>query len=170
MRILKPEPLSATQFSAFGDVIGFEGNILPEVINYGTTKKFNDLAHIDVQEENGDPTTHLYRSNPIGEQLELELMENHPLSSQLFYPLSGRPYLVVVAPPGRLETSQLRCFLAGSNQGVNYRRGVWHHYCLALHEVSDFLVIDRAGPGENCVEAPLDPPVRIDTDRLTLSP
>jgi len=32
------------------------------------------------------------------------------------------------------------------------RPGVWHHYQITLHETSDYLVIDRAGPGENFEE------------------
>jgi ureidoglycolate lyase len=48
-----------------------------------------------------------------------------------------------------------RLFLARNGQGVNYRAGTWHHPLLALGEVSDFLVIDRGGPGNNCDEATL---------------
>jgi ureidoglycolate lyase len=47
-------------------------------------------------------------------------------------------------------------FLASSNQGVNYHKGTWHHYCLALHQVSDFIVIDRGGAGDNCNTVKLD--------------
>jgi ureidoglycolate lyase len=89
-------------------------------------------------------------------------MEVHPLSSQAFFPLSGRPYLVVVAGPGEFEAQNLRVFLAGSHQGVNYRRGCWHHYSLALDSTSDFLVIDREGPGNNCQEVFLDEEIVID--------
>ena len=52
--------------------------------------------------------------------------------SQAFIPLSGRPYLVVVAGQGEFEAKNLRAFLAGPQQGVNYHKGCWHHYSLAL--------------------------------------
>ncbi|MEX0298360.1 MAG: ureidoglycolate lyase [Kordiimonas sp.] len=42
--------------------------------------------------------------------------------------------------------------MADAGQGVNYHKGTWHHYCLALGKTSDFLVIDRKGSGDNCVE------------------
>lgn len=72
-------------------------------------------------------------------------------------PLSNRPYLVVVAPPGPPPAlADVRVFLACSDQGVNYATGTWHHPLLALGEVSDFLMIDRAGPGCNCDEIMLD--------------
>jgi ureidoglycolate hydrolase len=49
-------------------------------------------------------------------------------------------------PSGRVALS---IFRALARQGINFRRGVWHHPLLAL-TASDFLVADRLGPGENC--------------------
>ena len=37
----------------------------------------------------------------------------------------------------------------------NYARGTWHHFLLPLEAESDFLVIDRAGPGDNLDEIEL---------------
>jgi ureidoglycolate lyase len=71
--------------------------------------------------------------------------------------MSGHPYLVVVAPAGEVPTANnLSLFIARPNQGVNYAKGVWHHPLLALGGVSDFLVIDRSGPGNNCDEVQLE--------------
>jgi ureidoglycolate lyase len=49
-----------------------------------------------------------------------------------------------------------QAFLAQRSQGINLHRGVWHHPLFALDQVSDFLVIDRGGPGENCEECSLE--------------
>jgi ureidoglycolate lyase len=84
------------------------------------------------------------------------MMERHPLSSQAFIPMGQQPYLVVVAPCGELDISKIEVFLATANQGVNYHKGTWHHYCLALKEVSDFIVVDRGGEGHNCDVIKLD--------------
>lgn len=35
---------------------------------------------------------------------------------------------------------------------MNYARNTWHHPLLSLEAVSDFLVIDREGPGNNLEE------------------
>lgn len=43
-------------------------------------------------------------------------------------------------------------YIAGAGQGVIYHRGVWHHPLIALAAVSDFIVVDRGGAGENCDE------------------
>lgn len=108
----------------------------------------------------GRPAISLFRAKPL-DRLDLTMMERHPLGSQAFMPLSGRPYLVVVAPPGPLEPAAIQAFLAAPSQGVNYAPGVWHHALLALEAVSDFLVVDRAGPEENCDEVVLEEAVRV---------
>ena len=85
----------------------------------------------------------------------MKIFERHPLGSQSFTPLSGRPFLVAVAPPGDFDPAAIRVFRAGPQQGVNYAAGVWHHYLLPLEAESDFLVIDREGPGDNLDEIEL---------------
>lgn len=158
-RRLKPEPLNAEAFRPFGDVIEARGE--PAAINYGNTQKYADLATIDAR--GGHATTHLYRSTPPTYPFAIRVMENHPLGSQMFVPLSGHPYLVVVAPKGQLDTRAIRAFVAGPNQGVNLAPGTWHHFNLALGGISDFLVIDRDGPGENLEEVTLDGSILLDS-------
>jgi ureidoglycolate lyase len=152
-RVLKPVPLRADNFLPFGDVIGTHGPSY--AINYGATRKYGDLAAIRAASE-GHAVVHLYRSTPPSYPFALRVMENHPLGSQMFMPLSGRPYLVVVAPRGAFDPATLQAFVAAPDQGVNLAPGVWHHYSLALGGVSDFLVVDRDGPGENLEEIALD--------------
>ncbi len=156
MITLKPVPLTRAGFAPFGDVIQAEGaEHYP--INEGTTERYHDLAGVDVAERGGRPLLNIFRGQPRPMPLTLRVMERHPLGSQAFVPLSPRPYLVVVAaagdPPGAAD---LHAFIAGAGQGVNYRRGVWHHPLIALEAESDFLVVDRGGAGENCDEHWLD--------------
>jgi ureidoglycolate lyase len=80
-------------------------------------------------------------------------VERHPLGSQAFFPLGQARYVVIVAPPGEsVSAADLRAFLVNGSQGVNYRPGVWHHVLLVLDKPTDFLVVDRGGPGHNCDE------------------
>ncbi|MDP6205745.1 MAG: ureidoglycolate lyase, partial [SAR324 cluster bacterium] len=53
-------------------------------------------------------------------------------------------------------------FSCSHKQGVNFKPGVWHHPLLVLAEQQDFLVIDRAGEGENLVEQDLASPIMVD--------
>ena len=154
MRRLVARPLTAEAFAPFGQVIDADpARAIP--INYGHTTRFNDLARIDVSAQGGRPAVSLFRSTPPPAPITIRLMERHPLGSQAFMPLDGRRYLVVVAPPGALEPSAIVAFLASGRQGVNYAPGVWHHFLLALEAPSDFLVVDRAGGGDNCDEISL---------------
>jgi ureidoglycolate lyase len=156
MRRLIPRPLTAEAFAPFGQVIDADpARAIP--INYGQTTRFNDLARIDVAAQGGRPAVSLFRSTPLPSPITLRRMERHPLGSQAFMPLGGRRYLVVVAPPGTLVPASIVAFLATGRQGVNYAPGVWHHFLLALEAESDFLVIDRAGDGDNCDEVTLSP-------------
>ncbi len=159
---LAAEPLTRAAFAPFGDVIETDGaEHYP--INNGTTERYHDLARIDVSEAGGRVLLNIFRGQPVSDNpAALSLMERHPLASQSFVPLAGRRFLVVVAPPGAPPSpGDLRAFLARAGQGVNYARGVWHHPLLALDEVTDFLVVDRGGPGHNCDEVPLAAPVAV---------
>ncbi len=137
-------------------------------INYGLTTRFHNLANIDTAAADGKTGVSIFRSTPMAQPMQLTIMERHPLSSQAFYPLSGRPYLVAVAPAGDFDSTAIQLFLAGPQQGVNYYPGTWHHYSLALFEPSDFLVVDRLGEGPNCDEVTLPDSIIIDHGDLPL--
>jgi ureidoglycolate lyase len=155
-RLIKPVPLTAAAFAPHGDVIECANAGERREINYGHTVRFHDLARLDLGADDGRAGVSIFRSTPLPRPIGIKVMERHPLSSQAFYPLSRRPYLVVVAGKGDFNPANIRVFLAGPEQGVNYHAGTWHHFSLALDEVSDFLVIDRLGAGKNCDEIPLE--------------
>ncbi len=158
---LRVEPLTRAAFSPFGDVIEPEAAQRVFAINQGTTQRFHDLALIDTQTEGGRPIVSLCRAQPRDLPLVINMLECHPLGSQAFIPLGDAPFLVVVA---LTPQSPPRAFLASAGQGVNYRRGAWHHPLLALNAVSDFLIIDRGGGGNNCDEVLL--PYEYEISRL----
>ncbi|MBC3883715.1 ureidoglycolate lyase [Undibacterium griseum] len=155
---LIPEPLSRTAFAPYGEVMMLEG-ARHYPINQGTTERYHALACADTQSEGGQTILSVFRAQPRRLPLPVTIMERHPLGSQAFVPLSTDPehaYLIVVAPAGEFEPQQMRAFIARGWQGVNYGKGVWHHPLIALHSVSDFLVMDRMGQGNNCEEVALD--------------
>jgi ureidoglycolate lyase len=150
---LKPKPLTREAFAPFGDVIETE-DAERLLINEGTTERFHDLAKVELG--GGRALINIFRAQPRPSPIAIRMMERHPLGSQAFVALEHRPFLVVVAPPGAPpEAAALRAFITDGNQGVNYHSGVWHHPVLALLQETDFLVVDRGGPGANCDEVPL---------------
>ena len=154
---VQPQPLSAAAFAPFGEVIEAGAQAEQIMINSGHTTRFHALATVGLSGADDRAIISIFRSSPLPRPINIQLLERHPLGSQAFYPLSGRPYLVVVAPPGELDCRNIQVFIASSEQGVNYHAGTWHHYSLALDGVSDFLVVDRTGPGNNCDEIRLSP-------------
>ncbi len=155
-RFLSLEPLTAVAFQPFGDVVDVASAARHFTINEGYAERYDDLARIDVGQAGGRPRLSIFRASPRQPPFALSVIERHPLGSQCFMPLSNRPYLVVVS--GGIDAPDLqtlRCFVVAAGVGVNYAPGTWHHPLLALGAPSDFLVLDRHGPGENCDEVPL---------------
>lgn len=159
MREVVPIPLTAEAFAPYGEVIEASDRARQMPINYGHGTRFHDLARIDVGDRGSHAIVSIFRAKPLEPPI-LKIVERHPLGSQAFVPLTGRPYLVAVAPAGDFDPARLTVFRAAPTQGVNYAKGTWHHFLLALEAESDFLVIDREdrdAPGENLDELELAP-------------
>jgi ureidoglycolate lyase len=152
----KREALTAAAFAGFGEVVEVpeEGGRL---INSGTAWRFDDVAALALDTNGGRALLSLFRVQPARLPLHCSRLERHPMSSQLFLPIGGRPFLVVVAH-GRdaPDPATLRVFVTNGHQGVNYAPGTWHHPAIALDSVTDFLVLGRADaqPDDNCDELP----------------
>lgn len=147
-RLLQVEALTPAAFAPFGDVIDRAAARKVFAINQGSTLRYHALATAELAD--GAVAISLARAQPQALPFVVRMLERHPLGSQAFVPLAGARWLVVVAaspqdPP--------RAFLAEGGQGVQYRRGCWHHPLIALDAGGDFLVVDRIGPGSNCEEA-----------------
>ncbi|WP_020560999.1 ureidoglycolate lyase [Thiofilum flexile] len=152
MRILRPEPLTAENFAAFGQVIELEkAHHYP--INEGLTMRYHDLVQADTSDQNGRTIVNVFRSNPIPLPHKIIKMERHPLGSQAFLPLNSRPFLVLVAPiSDQVQVDDLQLFITNGQQGINLAKNTWHHFQLVLGTQSDFIVIDRGGAGNNLQE------------------
>lgn len=146
------EALTAAAFAPFGDVIAASAATRVFPINDGTAQRFHALGKVDCAAQDGHALISLVRATPRAMPFTIHQLERHPLGSQAFVPLAALRYLVVVAAG---PEQRPRAFLASEGQGVNFHRGTWHHPLLALETISDFLVIDRGGEGQNCEVARL---------------
>jgi len=155
MRVLEPVPLSRDDFAIFGQVIELEGaRQIP--INQGLTTRFHDLFTLDCCARGGHPSVNVFRTEPLPLPHKVEIMERHPLGSQAFWPLDAEPFLILVAPPGEdICADDLILFHTNGYQGVNFFRNTWHHFQIVTGSRRDFIVVDRAGPGENLQEQPV---------------
>lgn len=147
-RLLRVSPLTREAFLPYGDVLDAEGEC-DDRANGGAVEIFRDRARIDVDAMGGRPAMSVVRTEPRALPLLVDRMERHPLGSQAFSPLAAEAWLIVVAPAGELDPAAVVAFRAHARQGVNYLRGVWHHPLIALGRASEFLVVERAGEGDN---------------------
>jgi len=148
-------PLAKEAFGPFGEVIAKKG-VEPVFINRGKTRRFHALATADAAEAGGRAILSIFSGDPCDLPVPIAMMERHPLASQAFMPLSGRPWLVVVAPDELGRPGRPVAFLAEGGEGVQFARGVWHHPLIVLGAPADFLVVDRAGPEGEAAEANLE--------------
>lgn len=164
MQTLRTETLTRLAFEPFGTVIEVAGVDQAATINSGSCMKFANLALPECTQDGGNTAIHIYRATPLPLPITLAGFERHNCGTQAFFPLSGRPYLVAVAPAGDFDVTKVRLFKARGTQGVQYGPGTWHHFCLALEAESEFLVIDRLSATPDCdeVHLPIEHHFRIE--------
>jgi ureidoglycolate lyase len=150
-KTLPIRPLTRDAFLPFGQVIEAEASTM-KLINGGNTERFHALAEAEATGEAARVILNIFRGKPRVFPYEITMMERHPFGSQSFSPLNGRPYLVVVSKDENGCPATPQVFLARGDQGVNYQANVWHHPLMTIDAVSDFLVVDRDGPGNNLEE------------------
>ena len=151
MITLTPQLLTAEAFAPFGDVIETQNRDF-FLINNGSTQRYHQIANVDLDKQ-GSAIISIFRATSLNMPLPILMLEKHPLGSQAFIPMQDSAFLIVVAPESKsIDPTEIKAFISHGKQGINYRRNVWHHPILALNDNDDFLVIDRAGPGNNCDE------------------
>lgn len=165
-KTLSIRPLTRDAFLPFGHVIEADPSSM-KLINGGNTERFHALAEAEATGEGARVILNIFRGKPRAFPYELTMMERHPFGSQSFSPLSGRPYLVVVSKDENGKPGEPQVFLARGDQGVNYPANVWHHPLMAIGESSDFLVVDRDGPGNNLEEFFFDEPFIISAPMIS---
>jgi ureidoglycolate lyase len=152
-------PLTAAAFAPFGEVLEAAG--APDrVINRGMCGRWHDRAGLDFA--GGRAGISLFRAEPRGLPMPLDMVERHPDGSQAFLPMTADPFLVVVAPDEGGRPGLPLAFVTAAGQGVNYRRGAWHAVLAPLSAPGLFAVVDRIGPGDNVEEHWFETPFMVE--------
>lgn len=160
MRTIVIEPLTREAYAPFGQVIEIEGaHHYP--INAGMTERYHDLARVELGGVHARPLVSIARGQPYALPLTLKMVERHPLGSQAFYPLAQRPFLSIVCPDEAGIPGTPRAFMCAPGQGINMAMNTWHGVLTPLGEVTDFLIVDRGGEGNNLEEHHFDEPYLI---------
>ncbi|MCT4555021.1 MAG: ureidoglycolate lyase [Pelagimonas sp.] len=146
---LYTQPLSATGFAPFGEVLEPTG-APDKIINQGLCGRFHDRAALDF--DDGRAGISLFQAQLRSLPYRLEMMERHPQGSQAFVPMDSGAFLIVVAPDADRQPGQPQAFLTAPGQAINIRRNTWHGVLCPLAGSGLFAVIDRIGAGANLQE------------------
>jgi ureidoglycolate lyase len=142
VRQIACKPLTLQNFSSFGQVIDPAG-VVPETINEGTSKRYSDLAALDLNTDAARPKMSVYVSHARHFPLQISKLERHVQSSQVFIPLGMHRFALVVALGGDTpDAASMTAFLTSPGQSICLHRGTWHHSLLALGDGDRFAVID----------------------------
>ncbi len=162
MAALIPSPLAPDNFAPFGEVLGFDRS-RARVVNNGNALRSDMQDRLRFSA--GEPRLAIYRVEAKPWPILVAELERHPYSSQAFFPVTARRFLVVVAPDaadGSPDIQRCQAFIGERGQGFVYRPGVWHAAIIALEEDGDFLMlIWEQGAAADCHTERLSQPIQI---------
>ena len=140
--------INKENFLKYGQLITTK-NIKGENVNDNTSKSFYDLVDIEILGENRECRVNIFKAKKRIFPLKLEMLENHPFSSQAFMPLKDTIFIVVVAPISKVpDLNKLEAFKVSAQEGVNFKPKVWHFPLIATED-SSFLTIDKKDSKNN---------------------
>ena len=149
-KIIIPNKITKDNFSSFGDIISTK-DVKPIDINEGYAKRFDNLADIDISNDNGKAIVSIFSALKRNFPMKIDMMEKHPLGSQAFIPMKETTFLVLVAPQGdKPDINMIKSFIVPPGIGINYKPGIWHFPLISTVDMN-FLVVDRKGPGNNLI-------------------
>ena len=148
-RVIAIEPMTATAFGEFGDLMEATGPA-DKIINQGLCGRFHDRANLDFAQ--GRAGISLFKAEPRKLPLTLDMLERHPHGSQAFIPMSMNGFLAIVAPDEAGRPGRPRAFLTSPGQAINFHKGTWHGVLTPLSKPGLFAVVDRIGEGSNLEE------------------
>ena len=145
---LQIKKISKDNFSQYGQLISTQ-DIEFQNINEKTTRSFYDLVNIEIYGEDKQCRVNIFKSIKRNFPLEINMLENHPLSSQAFIPLQKTNFIVVVAPISKEpDVNHIEAFHLFPDEGINFKPKVWHFPLIAI-ENSNFLTIDKKDSNNN---------------------
>jgi ureidoglycolate lyase len=148
--------ITQNSFSEFGNIIN-TSNPTGEgfSVNEGRGKRFNYPNIFDHKNGMNDPEISIYQIKPSTLPVEIAILEQHPDTSQLFLPITGGDYLVVVAPTnsdGLPDISNIKAFIAPPDIGISYHQGIWHLPMMSLEKAGSFaMLMWESGTNNDCI-------------------
>ena len=142
------EKISNSNFFEFGDFIN-PYDKKAEDLNPNTTKSYFDLANIEILGEDNKARLNLFDAKKRKFPLMIDMLEQHPFSSQVFLPLSDSPFFVIVCPAAiEPDLNNLKIFKIENGNGVNFKPQVWHFPLISINNAK-FITVDKKNANNN---------------------
>lgn len=166
MKTITLSKLTQEYFSDFGRVIDTadpEGHGLS--VNEGRAERFDYPRLFNHSEAMGDPNLSIYKITPCNLPVQIEMLERHPNSNQVFLPIISGHYLICVAPPdinGLPDLSMIMAFMVPPEVGISYHPNTWHLPLMVLESPGTFaMMMWSDGTDDDCIIHTLKEPIRI---------
>ena len=129
-------------FKKFGDLVSIKEKNYDE-INKKTTNSFFDLANIQIEGEDKRSRLNIFEAKQRIFPLQINMLENHPYSSQVFLPFLNTTFLVLVAPISiKPNLDEIEIFKVSDGDGINFNPKVWHFPLISLDNAK-YITIDK---------------------------
>ena len=138
----KIQNINIQNFQKFGDLISIKEKH-PEEINKNTTSSFFDLANIQINGEDKRVRLNIFEAKKRIFPLQINMLENHPYSSQIFLPFLKTTFLVLVAPIAtKPNLDKIEIFKVSEGDGINFNPKVWHFPLISLDN-DKYITVDK---------------------------
>ena len=135
-------------FKKFGDLISIKEKNYDE-INKKTTNSFFDLANIQIEGEDKRSRLNIFEAKQRIFPLQINMLENHPYSSQVFLPFLNTTFLVLAAPIAiKPNLDEIEIFKVSDGDGINFNPKVWHFPLISLDNAK-YITIDKKDAQNN---------------------
>jgi ureidoglycolate lyase len=148
------QPLTAEAFAPFGQLIALpKGGGRPS--DFGAQVRFDHTGTLENRRSDAaKPNLAVVQVAASVGPYRIDMMERHEYSSQAFIALDVARFLTIVAPnlpDGAPDIANLRAFVGGPGQGINYKAGTWHFPLIALERAGVFsLLMWEDGSTDDC--------------------
>ena len=140
--------ITKDNFSLYGDLITIKDKN-SEGINNNTTHSYFDLANIQISGEDKNVRLNIFDAKKRIFPLKIDMLEMHPLSSQVFLPMSNNDFIVLVAPIApKPDLKKIEIFKVSNGDGINFKTCVWHFPLISIDDAK-FITVDKKDEKKN---------------------
>jgi len=146
--IFEIKKITKENFSLYGDLISIKDKNSEE-INNNTTESFFDLANIEILGDDKNSRLNIFKAKKRIFPLNIDMLEMHPLSSQVFLPITKTNFIVLVTPINRKpDLQKIECFKVLDGDGINFKPYIWHFPLISIEDAK-FITIDKKDSKKN---------------------